>query len=241
MLATSVTQGEAMQDDLLKRALDDLDGLLEAHRAMGDDTRVSALRRDPSTVNELRREVASAADAYASALIASAGGELSPERVNACRENAQAAMGAALARRQDLAKLVNQRRLPAPEIREDLRQLVTLSLHCRAAVAALAPTVDRRAADALANQVLVGLREATLRYLASVRDAGDGSTTAARAATLSLLERAEQHANKLSALAPPSDPGEAATLGIALSKDVNALLHRTAHEWGQSDPSDGGK
>jgi hypothetical protein len=230
-----------MQNDLLERALDDLDGLLEAHRALGDDSRSTALRRDAAAVNELRRELATAADAYASALMASAGGELSPSRLNVCRQNAQAVMSTALSKRQELAKVVEQRRLPATEIRQDLQQLVTLSLHCRAAVTALAPTVDRRAADALANQVLVGLREATLRYLASARDVGDGSTTAARAATLPLLERAEQHANKLSALAPLGGRDEAATLGIALSREVNALLHRTAHEWGESHPPHGGE
>lgn len=221
-----------MPTDYLETALDDLDGLFEAYRALGDDGRSSRLRRDAAAFIELRRQLAAAADAYASSLIATAGGDLNAKRITTCRRSAQAAMKAALAERDEIASVVNQRRLPAAAVRADLKQLVELSLHCRAAVIALAPTVDRRAADALANKVLVGLREATLRYLASARDGEDAGTSRPRAAVVALLDKAEQHAAELSQLASPRAVEQDESLGVALSKDVSTLLHRTAHEWG---------
>ena len=219
-----------MQLEQLDTALDDLEGLLEAHRALGDDGRSSALRRNPELLKQLQRELADAADAYMATLIASSSGELSAKRITTCRQDALALMKTAVARRTELASLVNQQRLPAAEAREDLKQLVTLSLHCRAAVAALTPTVDSRAADALANKVLVELREATLRYAASARDGGAADTARPRAAAVDLLEKAEQHAAELVRLAPDAPEAEA-SLGVVLSKDVNAMLHKTAIDW----------
>ena len=148
--------------DPLETALDDLDGLLEAYRALADDSRSSELRRSPDGLKQLQRETAAAADAYAATLIATGNGDVTAQRIDKCRQQAQAEMKDAVAKQKELAALVNQRRLPSAAVREDVKQLVTLSLHCRAAVAALAPTVDKRAAEALANKVLVELREATL-------------------------------------------------------------------------------
>ena len=123
-----------------------------------------------------------------------------------------------------------ERHRPAA-VREDVKQLVTLSLHCRAAVAALAPTVDKRAAEALANKVLVELREATLTYLARARDSGDGDSAKPRAAVVAMLEKTGDHAAELAKLAPDAG-GEGESLGNVLAKDVDALLHKTALEWG---------
>lgn len=219
-----------MQLEQLDTALDDLDGLIEAHRALGDESRSSDLRRDPDLVKQLQRELADAADAYVATLIASSGGEVDSRRIATCRREGQAMMKTAFAERTGLASLVNQQRLPSPATREDLKQLVTLSLHCRAAVAALTPTVDSRAADALANKVLVDLREATLRYVAGIRDGGGTDTAKPRAAAVDLLEKAEQHAAELVRLAPEASDADA-SLGFVLSRDVNAMLHRTALDW----------
>jgi hypothetical protein len=216
--------------DKLETALDDLDGLHEAYRALRDDARGGPLRRSPSGLKRLQREITAAADAYATTLIASAGGQLSTQRINRCRKNAQAKMKGAIVRHRELASLVNQRRLSSPALREDLRQLVTLSLHCRAAVAALAPTVDKRAAEALANKVLVELREATLAYLANARSSDDGNIDRTRAAIGALLEKTEGHAAELARLAPDAG-GQSESLGTVLSADVVDLLRRTARQW----------
>ena len=42
--------------DPLETALDDLDGLLEAYRALADDSRSSDLRRSPDGLKQLQRE-----------------------------------------------------------------------------------------------------------------------------------------------------------------------------------------
>jgi hypothetical protein len=215
----------------LETALDDLDGLFEGYRALSDDARTSVLRRSPDGLRQLQREIAAAADAYAATLIASAGGDISTQRINKCRKDAQAKMKGAVAKQKELASLVNQRRLPSAAVREDVKQLVTLSLHCRAAVTALAPTVDTRAAEALANKVLVELREATLLYLASARESGDWNSGKPRAAVVALLEKTEGHAAELAKLAPDTG-GQSESLGVVLSKDVIELLHKTALEWG---------
>ena len=139
-------------------------------------------------------------------------------------------MKGALAQQKELAALVNERRLPAPAVREDIKQLVTLSLQCRAAVVALAPTVDTRAAEALANKVLVELREATLQYLASARDSGDGDNAKPRASVVALLEKTQGHAAELAELAPDT-AGQSESLGGDLSKHLIELLHKTALQW----------
>jgi hypothetical protein len=90
--------------------------------------------------------------------------------------------------------------------------------------------VDTRAAEALANKVLVELREATLLYLASARESGDGNSGKPRAAVVALLEKTEGHAAELARLAPDTG-GQSESLGVVLSKDVIELLHKTALEW----------
>lgn len=224
-----------MATDSLETALDDLDGLFEAHRALGDDERSKGARRNAEALVAYRREIAAAADAYIATLIGSAAGALTSKRVTACRKHAQGEMKTAFGKRAEIASIVRQQRLVAADVREDVKQLVTLSLHCRAAVDALAPTVDRRAARALANKVLVELREATLRYLATARELGDGSTEKARAAAVALLDKAEQHAAELVNLAPPDKTEQEQSLGVVLSEDVKALLHKTALAWGRPD------
>ena len=216
--------------DKLETALDDLDGLHEAYRALHDDARSGPLRRSPNGLKRLQREISAAADVYATTLIASAGGQLSTQRINKCRKNAQAKMKGAVARQRELASLVNQGRLNSAGLREDLKQLVTLSLHCRAAVAALAPTVDKRAAESLANKVLVELREATLLHMASARNSDDGNGARTRAAVGALLAKTEGHAAELAKLAP-NVGGQSESLGAVLATDVAELLHRTALQW----------
>ncbi|MES2099442.1 MAG: hypothetical protein V4569_06450 [Pseudomonadota bacterium] len=105
--------------------------------------------------------------------------------------------------------------------------MLTLSLHCRAALTALAPTVDRRAAEALGNKVLVELRAAALLYLSTVRTV-DGSTTAGRAAVVEHLKKTERHAGEFVSLAPTGDD---TSLGATLSKDVVCMLHKTSVDW----------
>jgi hypothetical protein len=139
-------------------------------------------------------------------------------------------MPVAVSNQKALASLVEERRLASPDLRKDVRELLTLSLHCRAALNSLAPTVDRRAAESLGNTVLVELRAATLLYLSTARAAGDGNTAAARAAVVEHLRSTEAHASKLLGLAPES--AEDTSMGAALSKDVVAELHKTSLEWG---------
>jgi hypothetical protein len=139
-------------------------------------------------------------------------------------------MPVAVANQKRLAALVNERRVSSPEVRSDVQQLLNLSLHCRAALEALAPTVDRRAADALGNKVLVELREATLLYLSTEREAGNGSTEMPRAAIVEHLKKTESHASEFVSLAPESGEG-ASSLGVTLSKDVVDMLHKTSLDW----------
>jgi hypothetical protein len=217
--------------DELETALDDLDGLLEAYRALGDDRR--SLRGNADDRRQLQREVAAAADAYAATLIASAGGDLTGERIRKGRGEAQARMDGAVARQKELAALVGQQRLPAPRIREDVKQLVTLSLQCRAALAALtaSPGIDASLAEGLANKVLVELREATLTYLARARDSDELDGAQARAAVVALLEKTGPHVAELAKLEPQAPEPSAPSRNV-LVKDVNALVHKTAREWG---------
>jgi len=165
------------------------------------------------------------------AMVAAAHGAVDAERLDRCRAAAISAMPTAAAHRKALAALVSQKRLPGTAIRSDLRELVNLSLHCRAALDALGPTVDRRAADAIGNKVLVELREATLTYLAIARQRGDGSTEKSRAAVVSHLEKTAAHAKSLEALANESTGEAADTLGASMSKDVVGALHLTSLKW----------
>ena len=229
------------ENDVLEKALDDLDGLFEASRALADRGRTSKLLRNDATAKGLNRELAAAADAYVATLLATAHGDVDTARIAGCRTAAQAAMPQAVSREQDLAALVSEKRLPSTGVRDDLRQLVNLSLHCRAALDALAPTVDKRAADAIGNKVLVELRQATLLYLSSSRQVGDGSTEKPRAAVVSHLETKESHAKGFEALATESTGASADTLGVSMSKDVVTALHQTHLKWAASlDHSAGG-
>ena len=100
--------------DKLEAALDDIEALLEAHRALSEDSRSGRLRRSPDTLKNLRREIAAATDTYATTLMASAGGDVNTKRINKCRKVAQAMMKGAVAKQKELAALVNERRLPIP-------------------------------------------------------------------------------------------------------------------------------
>jgi hypothetical protein len=240
MTTPTAPPASAPTNPALEAALDDLDGLFEASRAIADDGRRSKLARNMVAVKALKHELAAAADAYATTLIATLHGELEKKRIGKCRKLALAAMPTAAARQKDLALLVSEKRLPSVDIRDDMRQLITLSLHCRAALDALAPTVDKRAAQAIGNKVLVELRQVTLLYLASIRQAGDGGTERPRSAVVSYLEKAEAHAKGFEALAPESGGGSADTLGVSLSKDVVDVLHQTHLSWApNSDHSAG--
>ena len=215
--------------DEFQTALDDLDGLHEAFRALSDTRRTGTLASNAKLGKELRRELAAALDAYVSTVISTSRGELDPKRVKKCRVAATAMMPTAVASQKRLASLVEERRIPNPEFRQDLQQLLSLSLHCRAALAALAPTVDRRAAEALGNKVLIELREATLLYVATARAADGEGVENARAAVVEQLKKTESHAGEFVALAPGSD-GDA-SLGVTLSKDVVDMLHKTSLAW----------
>jgi hypothetical protein len=217
--------------DKLDSALDDIEGLLEAHRALSDESRSGPLRQNAPVAKQLQRELATAADTYAAMLVASARGDVSTARLRRCRQGAQVVMADAVKRQAELAALVRQRRAPMPAVRDDIKQLATMSLQFRAAVAALAPTVDRRAANALSNKVLVELRAALLLYLASVRESGDAQSARPRAAVVALLDKTEGHASELAKLATPATAEQDESLGVTLSKHAVELLHTTALDW----------
>ena len=227
----NMTPATSTENDVLESALDDLDGLFEASRALADVSRTSKLLRDNTAAKALTREFAAAADAYTATLIASAHGEVDTKRIRRCRKTALGAMPTAASRQKELAALVSEKRLPNAEVRDDLRQLINLSLHCRVALDALGPTVDKRAADAIGNKVLVELRQATLLYLSYARKSGDGSTERPRAAVVSYLEKTEAHAKGFETLAPQSTGGSVDTLGVSLSKGVVDALHETHLKW----------
>ena len=214
----------------LDKALDDLGGLHEAFHALSDSQRASPLVTNAKLGKKLRHDLAAGADAYASMLISSSRGELDAKRIKKCRKEALGRMPVAVANQKRLAALVNERRIPSPEVRSDMQQLLSLSLHCRAALEALAPTVDRRAADALGNKVLVELRGATLLYLSTEREAGNSGPDKPRAAVVEQLKKTENHASEFVKLAPDSDD-RASSLGVTLSRDVVAMLHKTSLDW----------
>ena len=214
----------------LETALDDLDGLHEAFFALSDTERVSPLASNAKLQKKLRQDLAAGAEAYVSTLISTARGELDAKRVRKCRAAAAAVMPTAMASQKRLASLVEERRIPNPEFRQDLKQLLSLSLHCRAALAAMAPTVDRRAAEAIGNKVLVELREATLLYFSTARTADGGGTEKARAAVVEQLKKTENHAGEFVALAPGSGD-DSSPLGVTLSKAVVEMLHKTSLDW----------
>jgi hypothetical protein len=238
--AAGTTAADSTTNPALETASNDLDGLFEASRALADEGRASKLARRNESANELKRELAGAADAYAATVMATLHGNLDMERIRLCREAALDAMPTAARRRKELAALVSERRLTSPEVRNDVRELLSLSLHCRTALDALGPTVDKRAAAAIGNKVLVELREATLLYLANARHAGDGTTDKARSTVVSHLEKTESHVKGFEALALDSTGESADTLGVSLSRDIAAGLHRTHLSWApNSDHSAG--
>lgn len=176
----------------------------------------------------LRQDLVAGVEAHLSTIMTSRG-ELVPKRVRKCRAAAVGIMPTTMASQKRLASMVDERRIPNPEFRQDLQQLLSLSQHCRAALAALPPTADRRAAEALGNKVLIELLEATLLYVSTARAADHGGTEKARAAIVEQLKKTEGHADAFVALAPGSD--DPASLGATLSKDVVEMLHRTSLDW----------
>ncbi|MEO8122503.1 MAG: hypothetical protein ABI633_00460 [Burkholderiales bacterium] len=216
----------------LDTALTDIDGLQEAFHALCDKQRKGAIVRDDAVAKKVRRQLAAGADTYAATVMSSSRGELDMKRVRKARSAALDVMPAARKHQKRLSALVEERRLSAPEHRADLTRLLTLSLHCRTALSTLAPTVDRRAADALGNKVLVELRGATLLYLSAAREAADGNSGTPRAAVVEHLKRIEAHAIEVANLAPPADvTGAESSMGASLSRDVVAALHQTAVDW----------
>ena len=214
----------------IQTALDDLEGLREAAAALGDLKRDGSLVRKKKMAKALRRELAAAADAYAATAMSSAGGILDSKRLKKCRRKALGKMPLAVKHQKALAELVNQKRLPGPTIRDDLEQLLGLSLHCRAALAALVPLVGRRTADSVGNRLLVALRDATLVYLASAFEFGADGNVKPRAAVVDNLKKTDSHAADIARLVP-KDGGNGESLGATLSREFVHELHRTALDW----------
>jgi len=69
----------------IETALDDLDGLHEAFRALLDTQRANAIAGKAKLAKTLGRELAGALDAYVSTVISTSRGELDPKRVRKCR------------------------------------------------------------------------------------------------------------------------------------------------------------
>jgi hypothetical protein len=204
--------------------------LHKAHCALSDTERshpLVSLVGNTKLAKSLRQELAAGADAYAATLMSSARGEVDAQWLTRCRDGALGSMPSAVSSQKRLAVVVEERRVSSPEVRRDVEALLTLSLHCRATLAAVAPTVHRRAAEAHGNKVLVELRTATLLYLASVR-AGDGSAASGRSAVLESLKRVEIHAGELAGLAPQAGD---ASLGTALFADVVNKPHEVVTRW----------
>jgi len=110
----------------IETALDDLAGLHEAVCALSDTQRASALASNAKLRKKLRQDLAAGFEAYASTLISTSRGELDPKRVRKCRAAAAGAMPTAMASQKRLASLVEERRIPNPEFRQDLQQLLSL-------------------------------------------------------------------------------------------------------------------
>ena len=220
----------------LQTALDDLEGLREAAAALADAERDGPLVRKQKLVKALRRDLAAAADAYAATVMSSAGGILHSKRLKKCRGNALGEMPLAIRHQKALAELVNQKRILGPAIRADLEQLLSLSLHCRAALAALVTLVGRRTADSVGNRLLVALREATLVYLASASEFGADGNAKPRAAVVENLTKTDSHAADIARLVP-EDSSNGESLGATLSREFVHELHRTALDWNAPEPA----
>ena len=232
--------------EMLDTALDDLTGLVEAYRATTDEQRTSPLRSNADELRALQREIGAGANAYAAVTMASARGDVNQARIDRARQEAQAAMEGAWRRRSDLARLVEQQRLPLGLVRDDLRELIGLSLQCRAGVAAFdtSPLFDAAAAEPLANKVLVDLREATLTYLARVRETESADAAypdfaqGARRAAADLLEKIVDRAAELERLekdgaerdGTPTSPG-------MLADGLVSPLRKIVRDWTSADAS----
>lgn len=225
----------------LDTALADLAGLLELWRALDDDTRAGDRWRLHAKRRALQHEIAAAADAYASTLLSSAGGELTPQRIDKCRTEARSRMSSAWSNRGVLAQLVERQRLPLGLLQDDLGQLALLSLEVRAAVRALGDTgsFDAKSAEPVENKVLVHLREATLAYLTAARTAASEPASAdaarCRRAAVPELERASK---ALAGLLKLEDSGieraepEGAP-AAALREMVGGPLQKMLQAWGE--------
>lgn len=217
--------------EMLDTALDDIVALVEAHRACAGGKRLKAIQH----------ELAAGADAYAAIIVASARGEVTQERIERARSEAQAAMPKAWRARRDLTRLVEQRRLPLDLVRDDLRELMSLALQCRAGVAAfgVSDRFDTAAAEPLANKLEVELREAVLTYLARVRDAigdpGDSDfARVARKAAAELLAKVEPRAAELAKL-EEAGVERSGTDQAVVAEGLTTPLRRMAREWATVD------
>ncbi len=231
----------------LDTALADLAGLLELWLALDDDARAGTRWRLHSRRRDLQHEVAAAADGYASTLLSSAGGELTPQRIEKCRAEARSRMRAAWSNQAALAQLVERKRQPLGVLQDELGQLALLSLEVRAAVRALGETAsfDAKSAEPLENKVLVHLREATLAYLTAARTAATDSASAdaarCRRAALAELEKASK---ALAGLLKLEDSGieraepEGAP-GAALRQTVGSPLQKMLQAWAEPTGANG--
>jgi hypothetical protein len=216
----------------LDTALADLAGLLEVTRVLDEKWR------------PLQRELAEAADAYAATLMSTAGGALTPQRIEQCRTDAQSRMTQAWARRKPLAQLVERKRVPLGALQDDLGRLVLLSLELRAAVRSLGEAVsfDAKSADPAENKVLVHLREATLAYLhaACAADEAAAGVERPRNAALPELDKAAQHIVALTRLESQSveRDGPAGTTEAELRRQVGGPLQKMVQEWRSAPPPD---
>jgi hypothetical protein len=233
------TQSDLGTRDLtqaLDMALDDIVGLVEAYRACTSTDHGTA----DAALAGIRRELGAAADAYAAVVLASAGGDLSHERIKRAREEAAAAMPAAWRRRKELAKRVEASRgqhMNLELVRDDLRELVGLSMQCRAGVAAFGTSqhYDSAAAQPVANKVLIELREATLTYLARVRDAGGAPgypefAQGARKAAAEAIAKVVPRVAELAELEATGAARAGATQDV-IGSGLAAPMRKIAREW----------
>jgi hypothetical protein len=235
-METRTESGTRGRTQLLDTALDDIVGLVEAYRACVSTDNQAA----DAALAAVRRELGAAADAYAAVVLASAGGELPQERIERARQEAAAAMPTAWRRRKELAKRVEAARgqhMDLELVRDDLRELAGLSLQCRAGVAAFgtSPHYDAAAAEPVANKVLVELREATLTYLARVRDA-DGTPgypefdRGARKAAAETIEKVVPRVAELAELEAAGAARAGAPQDL-IGSGLAAPMRKIAREW----------
>jgi hypothetical protein len=235
-METKTKSGTRDGTPLLDTALDDIVGLVEAYRACASTENRAA----DAVLAAIRRELGAAADAYAAVVLASAGGELPHERIERAREEAAAVMPAAWRRRKELAERVEAARgrgMDLDLVRDDVRELAGLSLQCRAGLAAFgaSPHYDFAAADPVANKVLIELREATLTYLARVRDAGGtpGYPEFAQGARKAAAETIEKLVPRVAELAELEAAGaeRAGAPQDVIGSGLAAPMRKIAREW----------